>query len=211
MSTLAIALSGPLAAYPNSTHERYRHTALIPTKSAVCGLIGACLGRDYQDDQQDLYALKVHVRADQSGQVMTDYQTVEGATRANGSVNPAMVIVQRQLLQDSAYLVVIEGEQKLLKEIERALQNPVFMPYLGLRSCIPSRPIYVEEVSEESPTELMQRLTPLGGSGPTRLAYFEEESGVLTLHDQPLAHRRFTRRYLNPRPITVRNHHAPDT
>lgn len=201
MSTLALALSGPLASYGQGTHERYRSTALTPTKSAVCGLIGACLGRDYANDQQDLFQLRVHVRADQTGTVMTDFQTVSQTRRADGTQNPDNFIVQRQLLQDSAYLVVIEGERKLLEQIAAALKNPVFLPYLGVRACVPSRPIFMEEVSEETPTQMMQRLPYLAGTGTTRTAYLEDHSGVLTWPDQPLPGRRFTRRSVQP--ITI--------
>lgn len=204
MSVLPLALQGPLATYGNGSHERFRATAPRPSKSAVCGLIGAALGRDYADDQTDLHALRVHVRDDQPGHVMQDFQTAQGASRANGTVNADTFIERREYLQDSAFVVVIEGDRLLLERIEAALKNPVFLLYLGTRTCLPSRPVYLAPVSDEAPEALLRALPVLAGESGPRLALLEAPGGPLTLHDQPMPGRRFGRRQLQP--VTV---HAP--
>lgn len=192
-----------MATYANSTHERHRMTALHPTKSAVCGLLGACLGRDRQDDHRDLYALHVHVREDQPGTVTEDFQTVEGATRASGEVNPDRVIVRREYLQDSAFLVVVEGDPTLLTQIEAALRDPYRMPYLGTRACPPSRPVYVSPVSTDPPLHLLEHTPLLAGPAGPRRAFMEDPDGPLMADDQPLPDRRFGRRYITPTTVTA--------
>lgn len=200
---LPVALVGPMACYAHSTHERHRVTALHPTKSAVTGLIGACLGRERHDDQRDLHALRVHLRADQTGVVTTDLQTQLRAWRANGTTNPDTFMTRREYLQDSAYLAVAEGPEALITQIQAALLNPHFPPYLGTRACLPSRPVYVAPASATSALEVLLSTPLLAGPPGERDAYLEDPDGPLQADDQPLPGRRFTHRYVTPVTVTV--------
>lgn len=203
MRCVPIALVGPMACYADSTHDRHRQTALRPTKSAVTGLIGACLGRDRADDQRDLYALRVHLRADQVGVVTTDLQTQQRAWRANGTTNPDTFLLRREYLQGGAYLAVAEGPDALVTQIEAALRDPHFLPYLGTRTCLPSRPVYVAP-SADTPALDLLRVTPLLAGPPgERDAYLEDPDGPFQVDDQPLPGRRFTARYVTPVTVTV--------
>lgn len=197
MSTLPLALVAPLAYFGNGTHERYRSTALLPTKSAVCGLLGACLGWERGDPRlAQLYQLRVHVRADQPGLVLTDFQTVAGTTQANGNHNPKIFVVETQFLQDVAFLVVLEGDRPLLDQIATHLKDPVFPVTLGKRACPLSRPLALAEAGEQSATELMATLPALGrrSQDDGMDAYLEAPRGNLTWHDQPYPGRRWGRR-----------------
>ncbi len=186
-----------MMAFGNGTHEREKPTSTLPTKSAVLGLAAAALGREYNTDQRDLQALQVHVRADAPGRVQADFQTIRNALRADGTVNPNVAPVRREHLHDAAFLVVLQGEGTLLRELELALKHPAFPIYLGLRSCPPARPVYVQPGTAATPLECMQEIADLTGMGGSRLALFENPHGALSRFDQPLPERGFTSRYLS--------------
>lgn len=185
-----------MMAFGSGTHEREKPTSTLPTKSAVLGLAAAALGREYGSDQRDLQALLVHVRVDAPGRVQADFQTIRDALRADGTVNPNIAPIRREHLHDAAFLVVLQGEGELLRKLETALKQPVFPIYLGLRSCPPARPVYVQPGTAATPLECMQGIADLTGTGGNRLVLFETPHGALSRFDQPLAQRGFTSRQL---------------
>ncbi len=206
---LPLALQGPMMAFGTGTHEREKPTSTTPTKSAVLGLVAAALGRDYQDDQRDLHALRVHVRIDAPGVVQRDYQVIRNALRANGTVNAVPTPVLRDHVHDAAFLVVLEGDQDLVRAIERALRNPVFPVYLGLRACPPARPVYVSPATPRPALAVLQDVPDLTGHGGQRMVLLETPGGYLTRRDQPLPGRRFTTRRLRLHRVTTAVHADP--
>jgi len=205
-----LALVGPMMAFGSGTHERSRPTSLWPSKSAVTGLIGAALGRDYQDDMQDLYRLRVHVRIDAPGVVGRDLQTVRGAMRANGTVNEDTLLVDREHLFDAAFLVVIDGDPVLIGQISEALKNPCFPLCLGLKSCPAQRPVWMQDPDGRGAAQLLSELPDLTLRGGLKLTYRETLRGRMVRHDQPLPGRQFTSRTLSMQRVQVPAGAVPD-
>jgi len=145
MSTLALQLAGPLQSWGVASRFAWRTTTSAPTKSGVIGLLAAALGRQRDADLSDLAALRFGVRADQPGVRVRDFQTAHHA-----DTNDSMPLSYRFYLADAVFLAAVEGDDELIDNLHAALQRPHFLPYLGRRSCPPSRP-----------TELGIRTTPL--------------------------------------------------
>lgn len=136
MSVLMMRLAGPLQSWGSSSRFARRSTEPAPTKSGVIGLLAAAQGRRRGDDVTDLAALRFGVRIDQRGTPLRDYQT---AHRFDTDVS--MPVSERYYLADAVFVAAVEGDDRLIGELDRALRNPVFLPYLGRRSCPPSQPV----------------------------------------------------------------------
>jgi CRISPR system Cascade subunit CasD len=96
--------------------------------------------------------LRVAVRADRPGRRMVDFHTVqaEKMMRADGSIDSKdpTIISRRSYLQDASFAVFLSGPDNVLSACAEALQHPVWPPYLGRKSCVPSRPIFAGESDE---------------------------------------------------------------
>lgn len=79
MATILLKFAGPLQSYGTSSHFETRHTDLYPSKSAVLGMVAACLGyrRHEKDKLQLLNTLDFAVRVDQVGKLLKDYHTAK--------------------------------------------------------------------------------------------------------------------------------------
>ncbi len=126
MSALLLRLAGPTQAWDSrrrASQYDSRHgshvgpTGLMPTYSAIIGLLGAALGRPRGADPGVLATLDVLVRVDQPGRVRGDFHT----TRRQA---PAGVVVQgvvETVLDDAAFLVGIGAPTDVLDELDAAL------------------------------------------------------------------------------------------
>ncbi|MBD3165251.1 type I-E CRISPR-associated protein Cas5/CasD [bacterium] len=167
---LLLRLEGPLQAWGTRARWDVRDTAPEPTKSAVIGLLGAALG--YAADDPRLFelagTLRMGVRVDHPGTVMTDFQTITdflptagGEFKASGEkrskrldklqdnpdARPATILSPRDYLEDASFLVVLEqadGGSETLERCRQALRDPVWPMYLGRKACVPTRPVLVE-------------------------------------------------------------------
>ncbi|SDH01965.1 CRISPR system Cascade subunit CasD [Sinosporangium album] len=136
MSVLLMQLAGPLQSWGASSRFARRSTESAPTKSGVIGLLAAALGRERTDDIADLAALRFGVRVDQRGTPLRDFHTAH-----HFSGGEAMPVSERFYLADAVFVAGVEGETDVIDTLHRALRQPRFLPYLGRRSCPPSRPI----------------------------------------------------------------------
>ena len=136
MPTLLVQLVAPMQSWGSRSRFDDRDTEREPTKSGVLGLVALALGRPREADVSDLAALRFGVRVDRTGQVRTDYHT---AQEGNGTA-----VTRRHYLADAAFLVALEGERALLEQIDAALRNPVWPPFLGRKSFPPSQPLFVD-------------------------------------------------------------------
>lgn len=151
---LVFRLYGPMAAWGLPAVGELRPVQEYPSRSAVLGLLGACLGiaRDDAAGQQALaggYGLAV--RVDAPGSLMDDYHTVQ-APRAQRGFSPRTR--REEIVQDRAPLETIVTRRGYrvdalavaalwarpearwrLDELQSALLRPRFMPYLGRKSC----------------------------------------------------------------------------
>lgn len=150
-NTLFLRLEGPLQAWGDHRAKfLVRRTMKAPTKSGVIGLICAVLGVSrFQASRQwlpPLAELEFGVRIDRPGVRWWDYHTVgaglEMRTAAGvDKTRSEVLLTQREYLCDASFLVALRGESDLIAVLWAAMQSPVWPPYLGRKSCPPSRPI----------------------------------------------------------------------
>ncbi|EOR71312.1 type I-E CRISPR-associated protein Cas5/CasD [Thermobifida fusca] len=136
MKVLTLLLAGPLQAWGAASRFTRRTTEHAPTKSGVLGLLAAAQGRERTDDLSDLAALRFGVRVDQRGTRIRDFQTA-----IHLDTGKSMPVSERFYLADAVFVAAVEGEDTLIDTLHQAVQHPVYLPYLGRRSCPPSRPI----------------------------------------------------------------------
>ncbi|MGK4584408.1 type I-E CRISPR-associated protein Cas5/CasD [Kitasatospora sp. HPMI-4] len=136
MSVLVLRLAGPLQSWGSSARFARRTTETAPTKSGVIGLLAGALGRERDADLSDLAALRFGVRIDQPGTRIADLQTAHHA-----DTDRSMPLSHRFYLADAVFLAAVQGEDALIDRLHAAVRAPVFLPYLGRRSCPPSLPI----------------------------------------------------------------------
>jgi CRISPR system Cascade subunit CasD len=135
-STLLLLLAGPLQSWGSAARFARRTTEAAPTKSGVLGMLAAAQGRTREADISDLAALRFGVRIDQPGERLRDYQTAR-----HFDTNKPMPVSERFYLCDAVFVAGVEGEDRLIEELHHAVRRPVFLPYLGRRSCPPARPV----------------------------------------------------------------------
>lgn len=136
MSVLTLRLAGPMQSWGSSARFARRTTERAPTKSGVLGLLAAAQGRRREDDLTDLAALAFGVRLDQPGTRVRDYQTAQ-----HGDTDKSMPVSERFYLADAVFVAAIEGDDTLIAELHQAVRSPYYLPFLGRRSCPPSRPV----------------------------------------------------------------------
>lgn len=152
---LLARLYGPLCAWGGPAVGELRPTGETPTRSALLGLVGACLGVK-RDDAEGQAALAsgygIAVRVDAAGRRLEDYHTVQ-APKARKGFAPVSrraelldvdgddietMVTRRGYLMDAVYSVAWwqrPGARWSLAEIAEAMRRPVFVPYLGRKSC----------------------------------------------------------------------------
>lgn len=182
MYTLLIRLAGPLQSWGTDSKFESRRTERFPTKSGIIGLLAAALGRSREEDIGDLARLRIGVRVDQPGTIISDFHTARKDAKTS-------YITKRDYLSDAVFLVGIESKScEELETLKAALQAPAYPLFLGRRSCPPTLPI-VEKII---PQPLREALTDFEWTGQGRAPatlklYLEGEDGQLTyrLHDYP--------------------------
>jgi CRISPR system Cascade subunit CasD len=154
-NTVFLRLDGPLQAWGVTSRFAVRDTADVPTKSGVLGLICAALGlrREAANDRlKELTVLRMGVRIDRAGERFADYHTAgagiglmkaEGGIKYTGTTGEIEAwVMRKEYLADAAFLVALQGDPDLVKEVADAVQDPVWPPFLGRKSCPPSAPVF---------------------------------------------------------------------
>lgn len=168
MSTLlrgvALRLHGPLQAWGGPVIGDSRPTLPFPTRSGVLGLVAAAMGILRHEEDRLLRlarGARVHVRVDAPGTPLVDDQTIQGHPEAS----PTRQTIQskRTYLCDASFVaVIVPGSGTTTDAIASALRAPVFPPFLGRRTCVPSAPVLLDaEVTGTDPLTLFDGL-PLG-------------------------------------------------
>ena len=167
MRLIKFTLSAPLQSWGEDARWDLRTTAAMPTKSAIIGLLGCCQGLPRGDEQLNQLdsELRIAVRADRPGRIMTDFHTVqgtnglflnaEGKPRGGGST----IITPKQYLQDACFTVFIWGNEAVLETCYQAMLHPRWPAYLGRKSCVPAVPVKPQWIVAETPENAIAHFT----------------------------------------------------
>ena len=221
MKTLLLRFAAPLQAWGDESKYDIRGTRNEPTKSGVIGMIAAAMGlrRDSEEIIEMSQKLRMGVRVDQPGLVLSDFHTALSPSYSAGGdlrydstgelireKNP--FVTRRYYLCDARFLVGLEcNDDAYLKTITEAMNAPVFPLYFGRRSCPPSLPIQLGMVESDLETAMRDAewiaaewFKERQGTIRARLI-IETKQGQTAWHtqmDQPVSfspiHRRYTLR-----------------
>ena len=200
---IILKLQGPMQSWGEHSFEGLRPSSYAPTRSAILGLIGACLGvrRENRLQLQELadgigMAIRVDKRTQPYGkgkflmqQKMTDYHTVKNARKNyRGLKSHETIQTWREYLMDSEFTVALWKYQNSVLNfdiLEKALKNPVFTPYLGRRSCPIARPLFGERLQAKNEFVALAHVAPVGGE-----IHSESPGKVrsLKVRDVPMVH-----------------------
>lgn len=169
---LAFDLSGPMGAFGSYAGHERRGSESMPSRSAVLGLLGAALGieRADHDAQTALRCYRVAVRPLAQSAPLRDYHTVQtvpakirrpdgrrAAIEAIGrDINTSITV--RDYRTDVAFIVAVWSDDAPwpLPELRDALLRPVFVLYLGRKSCPPAAPLGPRIVAGPDPVTVLR-------------------------------------------------------
>ncbi len=167
MKVMKLILKAPLQSWGENARWDNRDTALMPTKSAVIGILGNCLGYPRGDERLCRLSRALHlaVRADCPGMIMRDYHTVQGTggkfINASGGRRPGGTIVTpRQYLQDAVFSIFLWGDEDVLNLCGQALLHPHWPAFLGRRSCVPAVPLIPAWLEEKNIDAAVCKILP---------------------------------------------------
>jgi CRISPR system Cascade subunit CasD len=208
--TLLLRLVGPMQSWGTTSRFDQRDTGKEPSKSGVVGLLAAALGIDRENwnDLEPLTHLSMGVRHDRQGTPKRDYQTAQNIISADHSKIHETAVTTRDYVADAAFLVGLEGDDRLLlAKCDAALRDPVWPLALGRKSYVPCELIWIENGLQDEPLRIAMARWPWIAAPrrweerPERLLVSfdsEDGSGVLKM-DQPLSsfsERRFGARFV---------------
>lgn len=200
MDTLLLRLQAPMQSWGIASQFSYRDSAREPSKSGIIGLICAALGRPRQEPVIDLAALKMGVRADREGSLLKDFHIAREIFKADGGTKPAE-LSNRYYLSDAVFLAGLEGDLKLLEQIQEALKHPKWELYLGRKAFPPAMPVWLPDGLQVN-KELLSSLTTysllvLTTEHHLRMA-IEDMAGNIIRRDVPISfeNRQFSTRII---------------
>ena len=142
---LFLRLEAPMMAFGSSVSWDYKDTLSFPTKSAIVGLLSAALGYPKNDRRIIEFSNKINisVRTDRRGSKFNDFQIITGTFQnAKGKIlNEKIKTSTRTYVADASFLVAITGDETVLLECKKALDNPKWIPFIGRKCCIQSIPL----------------------------------------------------------------------
>lgn len=157
MKTILLKFAGPLQSYGTSSHFETRYTEYYPSKSAVIGLLAACLGyrRDEAENLRELSKLQFAVRIDQDGTLLRDYHIAR--SYKDKGVESKTYVTNRYYLEDALFVVALSGMDELIDTLTKAIKSPYFQPFMGRRSL----PVPVDFFLGESAEDILDSLRNL--------------------------------------------------
>ncbi len=205
---LILKLQGAMQSWGGHTYEDYRPSHIFPTRSAITGLIGACLGIDRSDiatrEKLDK-SFRLTVRADQRElddkkllmKKITDFHTVLDARKVDGASRKEAIISRREYICDAEFTLALEfypSSQVSLEQVKNALQKPIYTPVLGRRSCPLHRPILETTVEATDAVNALSKIAPSVGTLYSEVKI--EGSVKMRIRDVPMATlvRKFSKR-----------------
>jgi CRISPR system Cascade subunit CasD len=196
---LTFALVAPLASFGAIAVGERRSGWDRPGRSAVFGLLGACLGIEREDDDaqaalasQYWLALLCHA----PGRLLADYHTAQVpsaqrgrrfATRAQELAAPELntILSRRDYRVGAWHLTAVwpraHAPRWPLADLAEAMRRPVFVPYLGRKSCplgLPLAPAIARE--PDAVTALLARHAA-GPEAAFRPSFADRQDGDLVI------------------------------
>lgn len=187
VASLVMPFAGLMQSCSTSRH-RSRPTERVLPKSMVIGAVGNALGLKRNDDIDELASLRMGVRVDEPGLIMTDFITAQGVLSADGLKVHSQYSRTMQYLADAAFLVALEGDYYLLEEVHAALAVPTSPIYLGRRGYYPSIPLFViDGLREESLEEAIAAHPHVLTNKAVQFADCHIEGKGKMVYDQPVS------------------------
>ena len=174
MNWLTFDLAGPLSSYGDVAPGRVRDTDLLPSRSAVLGLLAAAIGieRHEAERQRDLGSrVRIASRVSADAALLRDYHTTQAPTQPSLKGRPQAtrrdelsvrkddlytVLSDRYYYADYAATVGVQSaDAELLGELEDALLAPRFSLYLGRKSCPLAWPLRPHRMAAHTWTEAL--------------------------------------------------------
>jgi CRISPR system Cascade subunit CasD len=202
LTYLALLLDAPLQSWGFASRFQHRTTGLHPTKSGVIGMVCAAMGvakgsPEEQEVLPSLASLRMTSIAIPRGsnpvRHTEDFHTVLKTRRASGKMNDDPVVTRRQYLLDARFGIILGGDPALLERVASALQDPVWGVWLGRKSCIPARRLFVAVCNtHEEAWQAMLRSLGTDEALPiesfTRVEDVEDfAAGTDSYNDQPIS------------------------
>jgi len=194
---LTFALAAPLAAMGEIAVGERRGRWDRPGRSAVLGLIAACLGLAREDEAahdalEAGYGLALRIQ--HVGPLLPDYHTAQVpptrrgrrfATRAEelSAKDLETILSRRDYRTDMVVLAALwgrPGARWSLSEMETALRAPQYVPYFGRKSCPLMLPLAPQRIEAADPVvSLTDRAN--GGPEPERRLVRLRSAAVVTM------------------------------
>lgn len=152
---LLFRIYGPMCSWGDIAVGEVRPSFTHPSKSSVIGIIAAALGLRRDEEEKHLRlseSLSFAVLVENMGKPLSDYHTVqvpcgkaEYITRrqellAGSKCDLKTILSYRDYRIDSLHTIVLCQREKAvftIETIQKALERPVFVLYLGRKSCPP--------------------------------------------------------------------------
>jgi len=175
---LIFRLYGSMASWGDIAVGAIRPTSDHPSKSAVMGLLAAAMGirRDEEERQHELAeGYLIAIRIDAPGILLRDYHTIqvppagkgkkkyEFLTRKDELAMPkdelGTILSSRDYRCDAVYTICLWGRTVSppypVAMIKTRLENPMFVLYLGRKSCPLSLPVHAQIITADTLAEAM--------------------------------------------------------
>lgn len=170
---LTFAMCAPLGAMGGVTLGSNRPTWQRPARSAILGLLGACIGADRQDEEahQSLQSgYGVAMLVEREGSLLVDFHTAQAAESERGvsygtraeelrSSRLGTMVTRREYRTDPLVLVAVwargPSPRWPLSVLATHMAKPRFVPYFGRRACPFSLPFGPMVVAAGTPGEAL--------------------------------------------------------
>lgn len=211
MSVLVMRLAAPLQSWGAPCSYSIRKTEYQPTRSGIIGMIATAMGYPRQANLDNLRKLKIGVRVDQQGTLITDFQTVQDKKQTGRY--KALEVTKREYLSDAVFVAAIEcKDEQFMENIIAALKAPIFPLYLGRRSCPPTLPLMIGLEKSKTLIETLKTF-PLQAVPSQNIRYIfiyidsDSEKNSRFVRDDPISfnqrNRMYTWRYMQQIRVAV--------
>lgn len=177
MQMLILRLEAPLLSFGAPVVDHHGVIQPWPARSMLTGLLGNALGYDHRqfDRLERLQERLSHaVRQDKEGEQVRDYQRVDLSQpfmrddhawttldkpekRKGGSASTGIHLRDRYYWADAIYTIALTVDPPLesptINEIEQALKYPARPLFLGRKPCLPSSPIFRQQIEADNLVE----------------------------------------------------------